>query len=330
MFQKHRLSVFFLATITLAVSGAVSGCETSDVLGDLTSPFSPSVAEETFIVVRPNGAEIGDAAAAPHLTAVVRAATARLRGRTAEDVAARYGVRGTGDKTVTGDILDGLTLDRVQLRENQPLAEGPPGHRVAGVLFFGDDVGRAFAFGFAADYRTFIDAIEVESLSADPVFLPHPVVEMFVVPGDKLKRVSERTVQDYSAFYRKVRQLAVDMRDPSAGGGGAQEYAFVVFVKDLAPAGSSIEFKFASEPKSQNGETDNLFNKTYDGGWVVGAMSRELDLRAGPERWVKVIFRPTPDAAGPEDRVRMIGLFSTRPGVRTQQSARAGNSGSYN
>ncbi len=325
MFQKRRLSVLFLAAITLTVSG----CETRDLLGDLTTLITPSLAAETFTVVQPNGVEIGDAAAA-HLTSVIRATTARLRGGTAEDVAARYGVRGMGSKTVTGEVLDGLTLDRVALRENQPLAGGPPGHQVSGVLFFGDDAGRSLAFGFAADYRTFIDAVEVERISVAPVFLPHPVVEMFVVPGDKLKRVSERTVQDYPAFYRKVRELAVNMRDPSAGGGGVQEYAFVVFVKDLAPAGSSIEFKFASEPKSRNGETDSIFNKTYDGGWVLGAMSRELDLRAGPERWVKVIFQPGPDAAGPEDRVRMIGLFSTRPGVRTQQSAIPGTAGSYN
>ncbi|MHA1600552.1 MAG: hypothetical protein ACTSW2_06980 [Alphaproteobacteria bacterium] len=326
MLRLHRLPVLLLAAITLIVSG----CETRDVLGDLTAALSPSNVEETFIVVQPNGAEIGDAAASPHLTSVLRAATARLRGRTAEDVAARYGVRGTGGKTVTGNILDGLTLDRVRLRENQPLANGPPGHRVAGVLFFGDDVGRSLAVGFAADYRTFIDAVEVERISVAPVFLPHPLVEMFVVPGDKLKRVSERTVKDYPAFYREVRRLAVDMRDPAAGGGGVQEYAFVVFVKDLAPPGSEIEFKFAAEPKSQNGETDNIFSKTYDGGWMLGAMSREIDLKAGSERWIKVVFRPAPDASGQAVPARMIGLFSTRPGVGTQQSARPVNTGSYN
>lgn len=311
MFQTSRRRVFALTAILFALAG----CQTEGSLIGVTGFFGRGQAEESFTIVQPSGAEVADTLAPADLTAVLRATVMRLRGGTDEDAAARYGVRNTGGKTVSGAALKGLSLDRVSLVVDRPLADSPPGRQVEGVLLFSDDVGRSLSIGLTVDYRTLPGAVEIERLVVAPIFLPHPVVEMFVVPGDKMKRVSERTVKDYPAFYKKVRQLAVDMRDPSAGGGGVQEYAFVVFVKDIAPAGSSIEFKFASEPNSRNGDVDdNVFHYVYDGGWALGAISRDLDLRAGPERWVKVVFRPNPDATGPKDRVRMIGLFSTRPG----------------
>lgn len=242
---------------------------------------------------------------------------ARLRGADARRVLNDLAVSTPADLPDFGATLGGLKLREVLLiPEAAPAAEA--GSRsLAGILRFGDRVGRSLDLGISSSFSEGARGLEVVDLTIGQVFDPEPATELFALPAAQIDNGLVKAAEDYDALYRAVESRAVDMTDRVGAPAGRQDYAFIAFLKTPLDSGAKLQMLIGQGRRLAAGDASGTSYRDFGGGWVVGLLRAEMDLKADPARWIALVHDP----AGETRKARVIGYFSTRAGSPAQQSS---------
>ncbi len=318
---KVGWSTWFKSLVFCGLALALTGCPTASDRATVSqgsslseAPLSLQFNVPTLLAQNQTLTEVKLDAPAQR---VVRAVEARLRGYDAQRVLRDLAVRIPEDLPNLGATLAGLDLGQVLLTPDAAPSGSSAAQSLAGVLRFGDSIGRSLDVGFSSSYSQIEAAVEVVALSLSPIVDPAPSVELFTVPVARIDQVLVNAAESYDALHRAVEARAITMTDPTSAPKGRQDYAFVAFLKAPLASDATLQVLFGQGRQLSAGDASKSSYRAFEGGWVVALVHTELDLIGDPAHWIAVVLDPS----GEEQAARVIGLYSTRPGRAAQQSS---------